>query len=421
MCLFSRAVERVSATRIFARHVGDDRQALIYAMTLATTEPVAMVLPLPVAPGSGEDAVRFVDLSAYPEFFADLDKAFPAPQANTMMFALRAQATPLRHLVVHAVGDFVASYVPTPADFERLDPRFRLPAGVLAAHAEYADWGFAVFQLAHAVAAAPPKRRWFWQKRVATAAPGDDSTIHPMAFTFPSRRPRALYFPTLHLHDGGAVPATASYDHTLYCQSDDPVLTRTFAWRASDGKLGKHVEPRPLGALVDPAREAFRFQLSGTLANIDHWFEPPRCAEGSLAARTEMFACSLAATAAYDPELGPRHRTARERLDELHAGVVRGLTEMIATHGAAWNLVPLPAELELHTMFLSNDQPHAMTERGPVPLVAGSGGTCVLAIHAESAQVEQQHVKLAFGATPSAATVAAANAAFADVLARAIT
>jgi hypothetical protein len=33
---------------------------------------LAMILPLPVPPGCGEDAVRFIDLSGHASFFADL-------------------------------------------------------------------------------------------------------------------------------------------------------------------------------------------------------------------------------------------------------------------------------------------------------------------------------------------------------------
>ena len=39
--------------------------------------PEPFKVPLPVPPGSAKDAVRFIDLSEYPEFFDDLDLAFP--------------------------------------------------------------------------------------------------------------------------------------------------------------------------------------------------------------------------------------------------------------------------------------------------------------------------------------------------------
>ena len=79
MCCFSRPVQSVSATKIFARSAEDGRQLLVYSMTLRAKEELGMVLPLPVKKGSGEKAVTFIDLKGYAEFFADLNKGFPVP------------------------------------------------------------------------------------------------------------------------------------------------------------------------------------------------------------------------------------------------------------------------------------------------------------------------------------------------------
>src|SRR5439155_23215329 len=57
MCCFSRPVQSVSATNIFARPADNGRQWLAYSMTLKAKEDLAMVLPLPVQAGSGEKAV----------------------------------------------------------------------------------------------------------------------------------------------------------------------------------------------------------------------------------------------------------------------------------------------------------------------------------------------------------------------------
>ena len=51
MCCFSRPVPYVSGTKIFARATEDDRQALVYSMSVAAAEELAMILPLPVPPG----------------------------------------------------------------------------------------------------------------------------------------------------------------------------------------------------------------------------------------------------------------------------------------------------------------------------------------------------------------------------------
>src|SRR5688572_18930227 len=112
MCCFSGPVAHVGGTNIFARRMGA-RQALVYAMNVELEDAVAMVLPLPIA-RAAEDAVAFVDLSRYPSFFEDLAAAFPQPQSRggVGMSALRSAGPP--KLVVHDVGDFIASFAPTP-------------------------------------------------------------------------------------------------------------------------------------------------------------------------------------------------------------------------------------------------------------------------------------------------------------------
>jgi hypothetical protein len=221
-----------------------------------------MVLPIPVVPGSAEDAVRFVNLRGYPRFFVDLHRAFPEQLLYAKSHGLLAAAASRREkLVVHDVGAFVASFVPRPGDFERLDERFRLSPDVFLRRPEYGDFGFAVFQLKAA-------RGWFGRiKR---------QTIHPMAFTFPTRRPKALFFPTLHIHDGH-LPDRARFDHALYVQSDDALLVRTLGFEPSMQALGEAMNASRAMGLVDPAARAYRQTLHGERANVDHYYEPPRC------------------------------------------------------------------------------------------------------------------------------------------------
>src|SRR5262245_14954594 len=121
MCCFSRPIPYVASTKIFARMVGE-RQRLAYGMSFAAAEELAMVLPLPVARGAGEDAVRFVDLSGYRTFFTDLESGFPIfmlPAAKGGP-AFRGRVPSPPRLKVHDVGDFEASFVPRSADFARL-------------------------------------------------------------------------------------------------------------------------------------------------------------------------------------------------------------------------------------------------------------------------------------------------------------
>ena len=94
------------------------------------------------------------------------------------------------------MGAFAASYVPSPADFDRLDPRFRLPRAVWEALGGYGDYGFSVFQL----------------------QPGRKARVHPMAFRFLTRDPSRLFLPTVHVHDGRVRPE-AAFDHDLFYQA----------------------------------------------------------------------------------------------------------------------------------------------------------------------------------------------------------
>ncbi len=120
----------------------EGRQYLVYSMTLKADAELAMILPLPVP------------------------------------------------------WKIEASFVPTIADFDRLDERFRLPKETWHHLPQYNKFGFAVFKL----------------------KPGE-KRIHPMAFEFPRSDSKRLFFPTVHIHDG-EVHATADFDHILYCQQN---------------------------------------------------------------------------------------------------------------------------------------------------------------------------------------------------------
>jgi hypothetical protein len=236
--LFPRRVH-VSKTNIFARMLAPGVQGLAYSMNLETSSEIAMVLPLPVAHGTGEDAVTFVDLSASPRMFEELAALFPAMyerQARSkggLRFAL-----PRQKLVVHEVGSFVASYVPARADFDRLDARFRLPDALFENVPAYADHGFAVFQL----------------------KPGK-VTVHPMGLRFPTRTPDKLFFPTVHVHDGH-FHAKARFDHTLYYQRPG---------RPESGPEEVGECPRAYAELTATDLPLRRRTLHGSLPNEDTW------------------------------------------------------------------------------------------------------------------------------------------------------
>ncbi len=195
MCCFSCPVESVSETRIFARASTKGRQFLVYSMIVDASQELAMILPIPVPANPDEDAVRFINLEEYEDFFDEMESGFPRPPAIRSDPSVSALAG--GPLVVEQVGSFEASFVPSIKDFGRLDQRFRLPIHVWNKLPKYRQYGFAVFQLM--------KEKHGAQK------------VHPMAFEFPRANPRQLFFPTVHIHDG-SVHAKAEFDHVLYCQ-----------------------------------------------------------------------------------------------------------------------------------------------------------------------------------------------------------
>ena len=81
MCCFSKPVELVADTYIFARS-DNGRQFLVYSMSYAAPSELAMVLPLPVPPDTPEDAVPRSAIST------DLTNAFAFP----LMFGISCRS-----------------------------------------------------------------------------------------------------------------------------------------------------------------------------------------------------------------------------------------------------------------------------------------------------------------------------------------
>lgn len=243
MCCFSREVISVSATNLFARLEPDGRQYVVYSMTVNSAEDVAMVLPVPVKEGQGEDAMRFINLEQYPDLFEDMATGFPMPAVARSRSDPFGPALPKpAPLKVQRVGAFDASYVPTIADFTRLDARFRLPPGTWEKLPGYAGFGFAVFKLR-----------------------AGQRSYHPMAFAFPSAVVDRLFFPTLHIHDG-QVHKKAHFDHDLYFQGTG---MKAGEWQESPRLAIQFMKPGKTGGIVLPGQHIYRRRLQGELANTD--------------------------------------------------------------------------------------------------------------------------------------------------------
>lgn len=190
--------------------------------SFAAVGELAMILPLPVPPGAGEDAVRFIDLSRYPSLFVDLERAFVLPPPKLRHAFLGFVPRPAT-LVVHDVGDFEASYVPTLADFARLDGRFRLPRALWGRLPAYADYGFAVFKL-------------------KGGGEATKTEVPPMALELPTRSPERTFFPPC--TSTTARCTRAAFDHALYVQGS----------RTAGSTPGWQPAQRPVDTFVDVAR-----------------------------------------------------------------------------------------------------------------------------------------------------------------------
>ncbi|MBC8136129.1 MAG: hypothetical protein H8F28_09610 [Fibrella sp.] len=154
---------------------------------------------------------------------------------------------------MHTVGDFVASFVPSVADFDRIDPRFHLPEGTLSALPEYADYGFAVFELRN--------------------KPQDETRPHPMAFLFATRDADRIFFPTVHIHDG-RIPKQERFDHVLYAQRDEPTEEEcgtSVLWQQSRFITRRQVSAERTRGIVRGSLPVFQRRLAGLLPNSDTW------------------------------------------------------------------------------------------------------------------------------------------------------
>ncbi|HEV3259694.1 MAG TPA: hypothetical protein VG013_22695 [Gemmataceae bacterium] len=242
MCCFSRSVSKVSDTNIFARSSKDGGQFLVYSMILSAKEDLAMILPIPVPKHSKADAVRFINLEKYADFFKDLLAGFPRSDDADAGSADLDRGNKLK---VERVGSFDASFVPAIKDFKRLDERFRLPAGVWDKLPAYKDYGFAVFKLRKGAA-----------------------QVHPMALEFPRADPKQLFFPTVHIHDGKVHPK-AHFDHALYCQQGEDENLPLLKWEESTQPAGLFMKVDKTKGLLAKDGHCYLLRLGGNLENKD--------------------------------------------------------------------------------------------------------------------------------------------------------
>ena len=281
MCCFAQPVDSVSQTRIFGRLTEQKSQFVAYQMRYASKLTNAMILPVPIQTHAKKKPIRFIDLSAYPEFFRHLERGFPQPKSLTESRAVESgpQVDSLR---VHKVGQFEASFVPTINHFQKLDPRFSISKNIWNKIPDYADYGFVVFQL-HELSGEP----------------------HPMAFEFSTRLTDTIFLPTIHIHDG-EVHRREAFDHTLYVQNSDIDLAGgdyqghklwdlKSGWARSYASAEKFIDTTRANDLIAGDLKVHRKTMKGTFTNEDQFISRNNLKTSSLGSTDSLsFSTALA-------------------------------------------------------------------------------------------------------------------------------
>jgi hypothetical protein len=228
MSAFSGNLQLVSNTRIFARPE-NGQEFLAYQFDFAADGPIALTMPLPTPPGTTADAVKFTDLSGYPEFFVDMEKGFPYARDVTGANRKMRAGTP---------NAYEGFFYPTLQDLSGLEEDLRIPDEVWSQLVEYNDFGFAVVKISP-----------------------DVHPFYPLALQFPMRNPNLLYFPTLHIRNGQA-PEEVNFDHDLFCQARAGWL-RTYDIASSFMDIDR------ANGVIDPGERVSRMTVQGMHPNSD--------------------------------------------------------------------------------------------------------------------------------------------------------
>lgn len=214
------------------------------------------------------------------------------------------------------------------------------------------------------------------------------------------------------------------FDHTLFCQTDDEVLAKTFPFEQSAAPLSKHVDVARAAGLVDAKGPAFRNVVVHEQPNIDFWYAPPACAGlHVLAFEGELFSFRLSATAAYYMQFGfsqarKWHDAARNKLDAVHVALRDGCGALVQQMREPWHLVALDRKIDASS--LSNGAVWGPTARGWGPLDVGAERALRLSIPSDGEGIEPQQIELAFGRVPSPEMIAQIQRALNQLLAAAL-
>jgi hypothetical protein len=225
-----------------------EKQFLVYSMNYRVGEDLAMVLPLPVPVGSKEDAVQFIDLHGYGEFFADLQSGFPVAASD--------KRRPLSRSMPSHCRQRRSRWFRSAASKRRLCRRSKtLRASML---------GFAC-RTGFGTSCPPTKSRGL---RCSSCARMPARCIR-WRLRFLAPIASKLFFPTVHIHDG-KVHDTAHFDHSLYCQVGSQ-YGKTTGWEETPQLASAFVKVAATKGIVDGSAHCYRKTILGNQKNQDTW------------------------------------------------------------------------------------------------------------------------------------------------------
>jgi len=197
MCLFNESVEEVHNTSLFAcLNNARNRQLLIYSNSVENSNKYnAMVLPVP-----NPHTITLHDMTSASKFFPDLEKCFKPPASYARSLGAKHFDANSK-LVVHDVGSYLISIVPSINDFSRLRTEtfdFNLSENLKTFLAHYDhNFGYLVCRL-----------------KMGNVG------YSPIAYSHNVLTPNELFYPTTHYHSDKAVVfydgMEGDWDHNIY-------------------------------------------------------------------------------------------------------------------------------------------------------------------------------------------------------------
>jgi hypothetical protein len=250
MGIFSTPVRIAGTFNFFARaaRAHTDHQFLACNFRYEAEAAFTLILPLPTPPDAAANAVRFINLSGYDDFFQDVRRGWPDLTRDT-------EKQSLTDRILEKVRDWLdldttqteIAFFPDQQVLAEMRDRWPLSEAVWAALKPYTQFGLVGLKLEAGA-----------------------NRLPPIAFEFPRGTPTELFFPTAH-----NLPHSAALNlrHALYAQTPH----RSAAWRIATSPDDAHrrwlardfVKTDRTLDLIDPDQPIVARRLSGPADNLD--------------------------------------------------------------------------------------------------------------------------------------------------------